>query len=409
MKLVNIFTVSFAVFFSLLMVQSCSTNEETPLEPFNTIAKGGAVVSANNLFAFSLFEEIAQSETEANFMISPVSASLALGMVYNGAAGDTQQAFSNVFNYGDITLEQTNLVNQNIINHLTRNASGTTFEIANSLWVNNSFPVNENFLEANRSYYTAEVQNKDFRDPNTLKTINNWVSNKTNGKISNILDGIAPNAVLYAINALYFKSDWKYRFDVKDTKKRSFQLNNGTVKQVDMMSMSEDLNYFSNSIFSSVELPYANNEYTMILMLPNVENTVDDILAIMNNENWMSWQSSYSEHNLRITMPKFTFSYKKEFNEALVNLGLGIAFSDNANFSGISDISTKISFVLQKTFIDVNEEGTEAAAVTVVGVETTSVNSPKHFLLDRPFIFAIKEKETGSICFIGKVGNPEYQ
>ena len=402
------YSASIAILVCFVTFQSCSTEEETPLEPFNGIAKSGQLVSANNIFAFSMFKEIADSETEDNFMISPVSASLALGMVYNGAAGETRQAFSNVFNYGNITLEEANLVNQNIIENLTRTASGTTFDIANSLWINNTFPVNENFLETNRAYYFAEVQNKDFSDPKTLSTINNWVSNKTNGKIPIVLDDISTNAVLYAINALYFKSDWKYRFDPQDTKKLPFQLNTGIVQQVDMMTLNKDLKYFSNSVFSSVELPYKNDKYTMILLLPNVEKTTDDIIEIMTNDNWIEWQKSYSTQNLKITIPKFTFSYKKEFNDALINLGLGIAFSDNANFSGLSDIPTKISFVLQKTFIDVNEKGTEAAAVTVVGIETTSAGGPKHFLLDRPFIFAITEKETGSICFMGKVGIPEY-
>tara|TARA_R110000868_G_scaffold411005_1_gene701323 strand:- start:17201 stop:18427 length:1227 start_codon:yes stop_codon:yes gene_type:complete len=407
MKLVNTF--SFAILIGITALQSCSTVDETPLKSFDSVAKGRQIVSANNDFAFSLFKEIAQAETKDNFMISPVSASLALGMVYNGTNGETQQAFSNVFNYGNATLEETNLANQNIINNLTDKSSGATFEIANSIWVENSFPVKESFLKANKTYYYAEVQNKDFRDPKTLETINNWVSDKTYGKIPEILNEISPEAVLYAINALYFKSDWKFRFDPEDTKALPFNLDDGTVKQVDMMSMEQDLKYFSNDVFSSVELPYKNDKYIMTLMLPHSDKTADDIVAIMNNANWIEWQKNYSVQGLKITMPKFTFSYERLFNDALTNLGLGIAFTDNANFNGISEIPTKISFVLQKTFIDVNEKGTEAAAVTVVGIELTSVGGPKQFLLDRPFVFAITEKETGSLCFMGKVGIPEYK
>ena len=388
--------------------QSCSTEEDTPLKAFDTIAKGQQIVTSNNDFAFSLFKEIAQNETENNFMISPVSASLALSMIYNGSAGDTQQAFTNVFNYGNTTLEETNIVNQNIIDNLTYASSGTTFEIANSLWVKNSFPINETFLEANKTYYFAEVQNKDFSDPKTLETINNWVSNKTNGKIPKILNEISSNAVLYAINALYFKSDWKYHFKPEDTKKLPFQLDNSTVKQADMMTMKQNLKYFSNTVFSSVLLPYKNDKYTMTLLLPNPDKKVNDIIAIMDIENWTNWQNKHSDKNIKITLPKFTFSYEKTFNTALINLGLGIAFTENANFSGLSDIDTQISFVLQKTFIDVNEKGTEAAAVTVGAIETTSSGGLQKFLLDRPFLFTVTEKETGSICFIGKVGIPEY-
>ncbi|WP_445734470.1 serpin family protein [Mariniflexile sp.] len=407
MKLANTFFL--AIFICAITFQACSTVEDAPLKPFDSIAKGQQMVAANNNFAFSLFKEIAQTETENNFMVSPVSASLALGMVYNGAAAETQQAFANVFSYGNTTLEETNLVNQNIIDNLTRTTSGTTFEIANSLWVKNTFPVKETFLEANRKYYFAEVQNKDFSDPKTLETINNWVSNKTNGKIPEVLNEILPSAVLYAINALYFKSDWKFRFKPEDTKQLPFQLDNGSVKQIPMMAMEQNLKYFSNTVFSSVVLPYKNDRYTMTLMLPHTDKTVNDIVAIMNIENWTDWQNNYFDKNIKITMPKFTFSYEKTFNKALTNLGLGIAFTENANFSGLSDMNTQISFVLQKTFIDVNEKGTEAAAVTIVGIETTSAGGPQPFLLNRPFLFAITEKETGSICFMGKVGAPEYE
>ncbi|CAH8287278.1 serpin B [Mariniflexile fucanivorans] len=409
MKLSN--TLSIFVTISVIIFQSCSTSDaDTPsLEPFESITKSSQIVTANNDFAFSLFKEIAQTETETNYMVSPVSASLALGMVYNGASGETQTAFANVFHYGDATLDETNLVNQNIITNLTQTASGTTFEIDNSLWVKNTFPVKETFLEANKTYYLAEVQNKDFSNPETLGAINNWVSNKTYGKIPKILNEIDPNAVLYAINALYFKSDWKFSFDVKDTKSLPFKLSDGSSKNVDMMSMEQDLKYYSNNVFSSVQLPYKNDKYTMTLMLPNTNKTEGDIIAMMSNENWTTWENNYNLQSIKITMPKFTFSYEKLFNDALANLGLGIAFSDRADFSGMSDLPTKISFVLQKTFIDVNEKGTEAAAVTVVGIELTSAGGPKQFVLDKPFVFTITEKETGSICFMGKVGSPEYK
>ncbi|MFD1615714.1 serpin family protein [Gelatiniphilus marinus] len=407
MKLAKPFLLSTLI--SAATFQSCSTTDEISIEPFDSVAKGREIVSANNDFAFSLFKEINKTETEDNFLISPVSASLALGMVYNGANGETQEAFSNVFNYGNTTLEETNLVNQNIIDNLSYTSTGAVFEIANSIWVNNSFPVNNSFLQANKTYYYAEVQNKDFSDPKTLETINHWVSNKTHEKIPEILKEISPNAVLYAINAIYFKSDWKYRFKPEDTKLLPFKLDNGSIKQVEMMTMEQDLKYFSNDMFSSVELPYNNDKYMMTLLLPHADKVANDIVAILNNKNWMAWQNNYTEQAVKITMPKFTFSYKKQFNDALTNLGLGIAFSDNADFSGISDVATKISFVLQKTFIDVNEKGTEAAAVTAVEIINTSMGGPIQFLLDRPFVFTITEKETGSLCFMGKVGAPEYK
>ncbi|WP_242203057.1 serpin family protein [Aestuariivivens insulae] len=397
------------IFLSLITFLACTTTDDSPLTPFESIAKSEDIVTANNDFAFSLFNDIFQSETETNFMISPASASLALNMVYNGADGDTKQAFVDVFNYDNVTTPETNLVNKSIIDHLTHTSSGTTFEIANSIWANNSFPVKTSFLNVNKAYYYAEVQNKDFSDPNTLESINNWVSNNTQGKLPKILNEISQNAVLYVINALYFKSDWKFKFNPNDTEPLPFHLSDGSTKQVDMMTMDQSLKYFSNATFSAVELPYKNDKYTMTLILPEANSTIDDVISSITIENWKQWQDNYSPQNLKLTLPKFTFSYEKQFNDALKNLGLGIAFSDGANFGGISDVSTKISFVIQKTFIEVNEKGTEAAAVTAVGIETTSSGSVKHVLLDKPFIFIITEKETGSICFMGKVGNPSYE
>ncbi|MBD0823158.1 serpin family protein [Aestuariibaculum marinum] len=386
---------------------SCSTNDENNLEPFNSITKSKEVVSSNNAFAFSLFKEVLQDEEKANVMISPVSASLALGMVYNGANGDTKQAFSNIFNYGNTTLEETNVVNQNIINYITETTSSSTFNIANSLWVNNTFPVHASFIDVNKTFYYAEVQNKDFNNPKTLEAISDWCSNKTNGKIPNALDVISPQAAMYAINALYFKSTWKHEFKKENTKPEAFYLNDNTETLVDMMTTQHDLKYLTNDLFSAVQLPYKNDKYIMTLILPNTDKQINDVIIEMNSQNWETWQNNYQPQEIKLSIPKFKFSYGKKLNNSLTNLGLGIAFSDYADFSGISDIPTKISSVLQKTFIEVNEEGTEAAAVTVIEIETTSVgNQPKQLVLNKTFLFTITEKETGSICFMGKVGNP---
>ena len=393
-----------------LILQACSseTTVEKP-EPFSSIPKGEEIVKANNEFAFSLFKEIADEETEANFMISPVSASLALGMVYNGAANETQQAFANTFNYGNANVEETNQINKSIIDNLTYSGSGARFDVANSLWIRNKFPVKEQFIDLNKNYYYAEAQNLDFDDPNSLKTINNWVSNKTNNKIPKILNTISPDAVLYAINALYFKGDWKHRFDSSNNKERPFYPDNSSFQSVTMMHQQENFGYFSNEVFSSVVLPYKEDQFNMVLLLPNGNKNTEDVISSLNWESWQNWQQNYSVAKIALTLPKFTFSYEKLFNEALSDLGLGIAFTDEADFSGISDVPTKISFVLQKAFIDVNEKGTEAAAATVVAIGVTSVPLVTEMNFNKPFLFVITEKNTGSICFIGKVGIPEYE
>jgi serpin B len=343
-------------------------------------------------------------------MISPVSASLALGMVYNGADNETKFAFDEVFNYGDASLEEVNGINQSLINYLTENVSGTQFSIANSLWMNQDYSFHNNFISLNRKYYDAEVENLDFADPNTLKKINNWVSDKTQKKIPTILESIDQGTVLYAINALYFKSDWKYTFKEENTKNLPFHPEGSSAKSVPMMNMTENLSFMSNSIFSSVKLPYKNDKFSMTVFLPNEDKTLNDVIEVLVENDKTNWESQYTIQNVNLSLPKFTFSYKKEFNDALINMGLGIAFSDAADFSLMSAARTQISFVLQKTFIEVNEKGTEAAAATAVGVMTTSAGpSENRLLIDRPFLFIITENTTNAICFMGKVGMPEIE
>ncbi|MBJ2174098.1 serpin family protein [Aureibaculum sp. A20] len=388
------------------LLLSCESDIKTPIPDFESIAKSGEIVKANNKFAFSLFKEIAKEESSQNYMISPVSASLALGMVYNGAENQTKEAFNSVFNYGNATLEEVNLVNQNLIAQLSDNNSGAIFNIANSLWIKNSFPVKDAFIDLNKQFYDAKVQNLDFQDPKSVDIINNWVADKTQQKIPTVIDNISPNMVLFAINALYFKSDWKYQFKEENTNDQSFYPEEGNTKSVAMMNMEQDLSFLSNSLFSSVILPYKNDKYSMIVLLPNEDKNVTDIIAEMNDESWYNWLSQYNETRMSLSMPKFTFAYEKMFNEALDNLGLDIAFTDAADFSGISEIATQIAFVKQKTFIEVNEKGTEAAAVTTIGIGTTSTGSSTRMTLNKPFLFLITEKKTNAICFIGKIGMP---
>jgi len=393
--------------FSIIVFMSCNTDSDETEQSFKSIPKSEKIIKANNKFAFSIFKEIAKEETKANYMISPVSASLALGMVQNGAKSETLNAFNQVFNYGDASLNEINTVNQNIINHLTENTLGSTFSIANSLWIDNNFQVKEDFIKLNKLFYNAEVQNIDFKNPNSVNIINNWVSDKTQEKIPTIIEGIPSSMVMYAINALYFKSDWKYTFDPEDTTLKSFYINTDRTKEVEMMNMTQDLLYLKNDIFSSILLPYKNDKYNMVILLPNVDKSIKEIVSIMDEKHWNEWRNQYTKERVSFSLPKFSFSYEKMFNKALQNLGLGIAFTNRADFSGISNTATRISFVLQKTYIEVNEQGTEAAAVTAVGVGTTSIGLDYKLVLNRPFLFLITEKTTQAISFIGKIGSPE--
>lgn len=390
----------------IALLVSCN-DSGSEIENFEALPKSSEIVVQNNKFVLDLLKKIAQNPGADNYMISPVSASLALGMVYNGANGETATAFENTLGYPLASPEEINTVNQALLSHLTDTPKGSILEIANSLWIRDEFSVKEEFISLNKKYYRARVEHLDFSRPTSVDIINNWVKKQTREKIPTIVETLDERLVMLAINALYFNSSWKYRFNGEDTGNSPFYLENGTVKQVDMMQMEGELAVAHKEHYSTVTLPYKNDKFSMVLILPGEKKTVEDLIAELNIEAINNITGNNNLSTIHIKLPKFKFSYEKIFNDALIEMGLGLAFGDNADFSNLSDSGTKISFVLQKTYIDVNEKGTEAAAVTAVGVETTSVGRAP-IIFNRPFLFIITEKNTKSIIFTGKVGVPEY-
>jgi serpin B len=387
---------------------SCENNQSTK-EPFSSIEKNKDFIEANNKFAFDLFKKVYNEEIKENLMISPVSLSLAMGMTYNGAEKETKIAFENTLNYTEFIPAEINNLNKEIIYNLSDNASGTIFEVANSIWTEKAFPVKDKFINTNKAFYNAEVQNLDFSDGNSLNIINNWVADKTYQKIPTIIDELSPSLKMILVNALYFKSDWKYNFKEENTKKLPFYGEN-TTENVQMMHLTNELPFYESENFSSVKLPYNNEKFSMTIFLPKENQTISDIINLLDVENWQQWNKNYFSTAVNLEMPKFKLSYKKKLNKAVSELGLGLAFTDAANFNGISNSTLEISYILQKTFIEVDEKGTEAAAVTAVGISTMSIGLPNKTLrLNKPFLYTITEKETGSICFLGKVGMPKNE
>jgi serpin B len=287
--------------------------------------------------------------------------------------------------------------------------------IANSIWYKLNFPVQNEFINLNSQYYYAEVNELDFSLPEAKDIINGWVDEKTEGLIPEIIDNISPDVVMYLINAIYFKGVWKYEFDPEKTSERDFYLEDGRNMKVDMMEMEEEVLYTSNDIFQAVSLPYGDGQFNMFIMLPAAQKTTADIVAELNNDNWDSWIGSLQTEQVVVKLPKFKFDFFRLLNDDLTDMGMGIAFDpDNADFSGINpERDLYISRVLHKTFIDVNEEGTEAAAVTAVEISETSYNPNepviRYFVADHPFLFAIRENSSGTILFMGRVGQPKYE
>jgi serpin B len=396
------------IFCIAFLLQSCYSNKEGRT-PFSAIEKNEDFIKANHKFAFEIFKRVAEEESEENFMISPVSLSLALGMVYNGAESDTKNAFEETLNYQDFLTNETNNLNKEITYHLSDNSQGSLFEIANSIWTEKTFAIKEEFIKKNKEFYDAEVQSLDFYDPNSLQRINDWVRSKTHEKIPTIIETLDPNLKMILLNALYFKSDWKYTFKEENTQELPFYGETST-DNVQMMRLTNDLSFYQNEHFESIKLPYKNEKFSMTIFLPKENNTTSDITNLLNIENWQDWNESYTKVPVDLEMPKFKFSYEKNLNNPVSDMGLNIAFTDAANFTGISDIPLKISFIVQKTFIEVDEKGTEAAATTAIGMTLTNVGSSSRMVrLNKPFLYVITEKETGSICFLGKLGMPKNE
>lgn len=397
----------------LLVNLSCEhTGNYDPVFEYNK--KSAEVIQTNNQFGLDLFNRIIESEEVANVMISPTSISLAMGMAYNGAETSTKAAFDSVLNYEGLTRAEVNAINRDLIKILTSNEEGNLLEIANSVWYRTNFPVYKGFIEMNKTYFDAEVKELDFASPAAIDAINNWVADKTNDKIDEIIKELSPEAMMVLINALYFNCLWEIEFDPDETKNETFYKEDQTAfADVEMMTTEGKFKFAATDDFTAVELPYKNGKFSMHLFLPSYGSSVDEVIGKLDGDSWLEWLEEFREHEkVQVTMPKFKFDYERSLADDLAGMGLGIAFTDAADFSGISEIALLISEVIHKTYIDVNEEGTEAAAVTAIVMELTSVGpggGPVLIRLDRPFLFAITENSSKSIVFIGKMMEPEYE
>ena len=366
-------------------------------------------VVTDNAFSFKLFDNMAASNnTDSNLFISPLSVSFAMGMTSNGANGATLSAIRNAMDFNNFTQAQLNAYYNNLVTNLPELDPNTTLKIANSIWYRQGFDVLPAFLSTNSTNYKAEVQALDFTSPSAVSTINDWVSNQTNGKIPSIIATIPPLEVMYLINALYFKSTWKEKFDPAQTTSKPFYLADGSQVQTKFMQADNDINGYVDNNVTVMEMPYSNSRYSMVIVEPAQGKTVDDIRAGLDSVQWETWMSKLSPSRENIAVPKFTFSYGAKLNDALTDLGMGLAFSDTADFSLISTQDPlHITDVEQKAFIAVDESGTEAAAVTSVGVGVTVVAAPSQaYIINRPFIFAIREMSSGLILFTGIMNNP---
>jgi serpin B len=368
-----------------------------------TPAEQKLIVSSNN-FAFDLLHQINASQKSENVFISPLSASMALGMTANGAAGATYDAFRTTLRFGDASKQDVNEGYKSLIALLTGLDRSSDFRIANSIWYDKTFPFNDAFLNESKSFFNAQVQGIDFRQPAALNTINGWVSDATEKKIPAILDSIDPSEVMFLINAIYFKGSWQEQFDKSKTADAPFFALDGSSKMTPLMHASPNARVASVPGVTAVDLYYGNSAYTMTLLLPDKNTDVNTAVASLTPAAWKNLVDSFHPGEVDIYLPRFRIEWKRVLNDDLKSMGLAQAFG-NADFTPMSPLGKElvITKVIQKTFVDVNEEGTEAAAATSVGIGVTSAPLMTTVRFDRPFIFAIRERFSATILFIGKI------
>lgn len=383
----------------------------------NPIATKSASISseltfAHNAFGFNVLKNLIKSKSESNVVISPTSIALALSMTYNGASESTKLAMAKTLAITNIPVETLNKESSMLMNTLSNPDPKVTVSIANSIWTKKGISFLPAFLTINKTYYNAQIQSLDFSLSSAADTINTWVSKNTKGKIPTIVTKpIDPTIVMYLINAVYFYGTWTNEFDATLTKSLPFTLSDNTkIQHLFMKQDRKDFLYQETSAFQAVQLPYGKSkQLSMVVILP--KTTIAAFSDQLTHATWNSWMKSFTETEGTVMLPKFKIEFETSLKNTLMTLGMTPAFStETANFSGMrTQKDLFISDVIHKTFIDVDEKGTEAAAVTSVEMGLTSAPATKKtFLMEinKPFFFAITDTDSGEILFMGVVKNP---
>ena len=380
------------------------------MQPIELNATEKEMAAQQGDFASTLSLELCRQlggEKTDNWLVSPFSLQCALGMLSNGAAEDTRDEILHTLGLSQYSQEEVNAYFRKLIEGLHTVNSAITVKTANSVWGNAGVPLKEDFQKTNIENYAATVSQLDFSDPSAVDKINAWCNQTTEGLIPAILDEVNPTATVYLLNSLYFKARWESEFAPEKTQEGDFTTSSGKVIKAHFMQTQRMAAYVENEWFTSTSLSYLNDSYVMRLILPQPEISIDQVLQALSESDENLWKNTIlAEINLK--MPRFTLENKMDLTPTLQALGMKKAFSGGADFSSMSDVATYISLVQQATRLKVDEEGSEGAAVTVIGGET-SPGMPEEkvdFFLDRPFLFQILEPATGTVLFMGQVGTP---
>ena len=356
------------------------------------------LIESNNDFAFNLFRE---ARIDTSCVLSPLSITYALGMLNNGADGQTLKEINQTLGFGEAGADAINAFCQKMLKEANTLDPETKALIANTIFVNEGlgYRLQEGFIDKANTYYSAEPQNRDFNDGETMDVINQWANDHTEGMIPEVLneDSFHPDVVSYLLNALYFKGMWSDPFRKDMTRNESF----GGGEEVPMMhKMGQEFQYTENDLYQAVVLPYGNGAYQMTVFLPRENKTVGEVLETLNGSNWQ-FDSLPTEVDLKL--PRFETDTYQPLVKEMSELGMPTAFTLLAEFPWFCNTPVYISNMFQVAKIKLDEEGTEAAAVTVIEIDSTAEpDEPKRFHANRPFLYIISEQSTGAIFFIGQ-------
>ena len=398
-------------FFSAIVVTSFFLSPALAHLKVSITDKTEELVTANNRFSFKLLTQLAQEDVNENIFISPLSIAMAMTMTFNGAAGQTRADMAFALELGDLKRPELNQAYTELGKVLKGLNSQVELTIANSLWARRGINFQQDFLERNQKFFGAQISTVDFNAAGALNDINEWVDNVTNGKITKIIDRFDPLTAMFLANAIYFKGEWSEKFDESKTKDGLFHLIDGRKKVVPMMNQQGRFPYFKGDDFQAVSLSYGDGDVGMYIFLPEEGASLTDFIVSITEEKWDTWISKFRRWPGKISLVRFSLNYEKKLNDALQTLGMGNAFDPiRADFSDLysGDMpNVYLSNVMHKAVVEVNEEGTEAAAATGVTFAYSNYQEPFNFVVDRPFFFAIRDNQTGTLLFMGMVTEPE--
>lgn len=412
LKIVIVITLALSVFLFSCKKTLDDNLPDQPV-PLNLTTGQVSLIESGNAFAFDILKEILKNTPESdNIIISPLSISYALSMTLNGANAATRDSMIKTLRIKNITLDELNRSYRDLTSSLLSVDNRVLISIANSVWTEKNFSVKKSFTEILTAYYRAESRSFDITDASAPAQINTWIEDNTNGLIKKMVDKLNDNTVMLLINAIYFKGKWKIQFDDKATTDRSFYKQDGSVISAPSMHQTETYKVYLGNGFTMVELPYGQGNFVMDIILPD-SNNPDELTGILTDSNFQNWishlSSDLSVKKVNLYLPRFKYGYKKSLKDILSSMGMGIAFTDAADFTNITSFPPLlINEVLHQAFIETKEDGTEAAAATVVEIITTSIGPDNPLLIDidHPFIYLIRETTSNSIIFMGKVSDP---